>query len=115
MYKAIKSFSDLQDNRHKYLVGDVFPRKGLSVSKERIAELSTTNNRRGEPMIAEVLVNVDISVPIVLRGGDTLFEGVIALSRVHHVERSTGVCRLEHDGGLVDEGQRDVLQRADRF
>ena len=55
MYKAIKSFSDLQDNRHKYLVGDIFPRKGLSVSDERIAELSTNNNRRGEPMIAEVI------------------------------------------------------------
>ena len=55
MYKALKTFRDLQDNAYKYQAGDIFPREGLSVSDERIEELSTSNNRRGEPMIAEVL------------------------------------------------------------
>lgn len=51
MYRALKTFRDLQDNAHKYQAGDIFPREGLSVSEDRIEELSTSNNRRGEPMI----------------------------------------------------------------
>lgn len=47
MYKVIKTFTDLQDNNYKYGVGDEYPRSGLKVSKKRIEELSTTNNRRG--------------------------------------------------------------------
>lgn len=51
MYKVISSFADIQDNRHIYKAGDVFPRKGLKVSDERIAELSSDKNRRGFPLI----------------------------------------------------------------
>ena len=51
MYKAISYFKDMKDNMHSYNPGDVFPREGLSVSDERIAELSTENNRRGKPVI----------------------------------------------------------------
>lgn len=54
MYKALKTFRDLQDNAYKYQAGDIFPREGLSVSDERIEELSTSNNRRGEPMIEKL-------------------------------------------------------------
>ena len=52
MYKVIKHFTDLQDKNHPYYVGDDFPREGLKVTKERIAELSSSNNKRREPLIA---------------------------------------------------------------
>lgn len=55
MYKAVKSFTDLQDNNYKYQPGDTFPRKGLKVSAERIEELSSDKNRRHMPVIAEVV------------------------------------------------------------
>ena len=54
MYKVIKHFSDLQDNCHAYNVGDTFPRKGLTVSEKRIAELSGKDNRQGAPLIEEI-------------------------------------------------------------
>lgn len=55
MYKVIKYFEDLKDNRHPYKAGDIFPRKGLDVSRERIAELASDKNRRGESLIVEVV------------------------------------------------------------
>lgn len=58
MYRAIKSFRDLQDNNYLYQAGDIFPRKGMEVSVERIEELSTDKNRRGEPMIEVVVEEV---------------------------------------------------------
>jgi hypothetical protein len=51
MYKVIKYFCDLQDKNHEYNVGDTFPRKGLDVSAERLAELSGSNNKQGVPLI----------------------------------------------------------------
>ena len=51
MYKVIKAFEDLQDNRHVYEAGHPFPRKGVNVSEERLAELAGSTNRRGEPLI----------------------------------------------------------------
>lgn len=51
MYKVIKYFTDLQDNDCPYKEGDIFPRKGVEVSEERLAELSGSNNRRKEPLI----------------------------------------------------------------
>lgn len=50
-YIVISDFTDLQDDRYAYHTGDKFPRVGLMVSAERIAELSSANNRRGKPMI----------------------------------------------------------------
>lgn len=52
MYKVIKYFTDLHDNDHPYNVGDIFPRSGVTVSDERLAELAGSNNKRGEPLIA---------------------------------------------------------------
>ena len=46
MYKALTYFEDLQDNRHPYNEGDIFPRDGLSVTEERLQELSSKKNRR---------------------------------------------------------------------
>lgn len=54
MYKVIKYFMDLQDKNHPYNVGDVFPRNGLKVSDDRIAELAGSNNKQGVPLIAKV-------------------------------------------------------------
>ena len=54
MYKVIKYFTDLQDNNYAYYVGDTFPRNGVEVGAERIAELASDKNRRGIPLIEEV-------------------------------------------------------------
>ncbi len=54
MYKVIKFFTDLQDNKHPYNVGDTFPREGKKATKARLKELSTAANRQGVPLIEEV-------------------------------------------------------------
>jgi transcription initiation factor IIE alpha subunit len=51
MYKVIKLFADLQDGEHVYNVGDEYPRKGVTVTDERIAELAGSNNKQGCPLI----------------------------------------------------------------
>ena len=55
MYKVIKFFTDMQDNNFPYDVGDVFPRENTEVTAERIEELATSKNRRGEPLIKKVV------------------------------------------------------------
>lgn len=54
MHKVVKAFTDLQDNGHVYRVGDDYPRTGLSVSEERVAELASADNKRGEVLIVAV-------------------------------------------------------------
>ncbi len=54
MYKVIKFFTDLQDGNFAYEVGDTFPRKGLEVTEDRLAELSGSDNRQGQPLIEKV-------------------------------------------------------------
>lgn len=54
MYRVIEYFTDLQDNDYPYNAGDIFPREGKTVSKERFAELSGAANKRGIPLIEEV-------------------------------------------------------------
>ena len=54
MYKVIKFFTDLQDNNYPYEAGKPYPRKGVTVSKERIAELAGNGNKQGEPLIVLV-------------------------------------------------------------
>ena len=51
MYKVIKQFIDLHDNDHSYNEGDIFPREGVDVSKERIEELAGSNNKQHTPLI----------------------------------------------------------------
>ena len=53
-YKVIKHFTDMQDNNFAYQVGDEYPRKGLEVTKGRIEELATTQNRRKISLIKKV-------------------------------------------------------------
>ena len=54
MYRVIKAFTDLKDNNHAYNVGDVFPRVGVEVTEERIAELAGRHNKRGVALIEKV-------------------------------------------------------------
>ena len=51
MYRVIVFFTDLQDNNQPYTVGDTFPREGLEVSADRLAELSGCDNLRKMPLI----------------------------------------------------------------
>ena len=51
MYKVIRYFTDLQDNDYPYNEGDIFPRDGMTVTKERIDELSSANNKQLRPLI----------------------------------------------------------------
>lgn len=51
MYRVVKYFEDLQDNRHPYNEGDIFPREGLTVTEERLKELSSENNKRKTRLI----------------------------------------------------------------
>ena len=57
-YKAKEHFTDLQDNNFSYNVGDIFPRSGYDVSEERIAELASSDNLRGRPVIEAIPDNV---------------------------------------------------------
>lgn len=52
MYKVIHEFLDLQDNSKYYGVGDTFPVRGKS--KDRLKELSTSDNKIGVPLIKEI-------------------------------------------------------------
>ena len=51
MYSVINDFTDLRDGG-RYRAGDEFPRAGVTVSPERLKELSSRDNRRGIPLIA---------------------------------------------------------------
>lgn len=57
MYKVIVQFVDLQDNRYQYFAGDIFPRKGMTVSEKRLNELSGSNNALKRPIIEKVIEN----------------------------------------------------------
>lgn len=55
MYKVIKRFTDLQDDNHRYNVGDEFPREGLKPSQARLTELSGAENKQGVPLIEKIV------------------------------------------------------------
>lgn len=52
-YTVVKDFTDLQDENHVYRKGDKYPRTGRA-KKERIEELSSTENALGYAVIEEV-------------------------------------------------------------
>ena len=55
-YKVTQAIRDLQDNQRYYRAGDTFPRNGLKVDDERVAELV-----KGGYIIAEVEEDADLS------------------------------------------------------
>ena len=55
-YKVTQAIRDLQDNEFYYTSGDVFPRKGLKVDDERVAELV-----KGGYIVADVEEDADLT------------------------------------------------------
>ena len=53
MLKVIIAFADLQDGGCIYNVGDEYPRTGVTVSEERLEELTSDRNRRGVALIVD--------------------------------------------------------------
>ena len=51
MYKVIRYFTDLQDNDYPYYEGDTFPRDGMTVTRQRLEELASKNNKQRVPLI----------------------------------------------------------------
>ena len=50
-YVATCNWVDLQDNRHRYLAGESFPREGFAVSPARLKYLAGTDNPARKPLI----------------------------------------------------------------
>ena len=55
-YKVTQAIRDLQDNQRYYRAGDKFPRNGLKVDDERVAELV-----KGGYIVAEMEEDADLS------------------------------------------------------
>lgn len=51
MYKVVTAFYDLEDNKHRYEVGDTYPRGGYEPSAKRVEFLDGTGNKLGVPVI----------------------------------------------------------------
>ena len=71
MYEVIHYFTDLQDNEYPYNVGDEFPRDGLTVSEERLKELSGSNNKQHKPLIKFVKDEIPFSDNDIESEGDS--------------------------------------------
>jgi hypothetical protein len=52
-YKVIRAFRDIKDDHRVYRKGDTFPAKG-KVSKERVSELLSSENKVGKPLIEQL-------------------------------------------------------------
>lgn len=63
MYKVIQFFTDLHDKDHPYNVGDIFPREGIKVKKERLDELAGSENKQGTPLIEQIKDRLNDSGP----------------------------------------------------
>jgi hypothetical protein len=50
-YRAIRYFTDTKDNNHPYSAGDIYPRAGYEVSKQRLNELLGFGNKQHRPVI----------------------------------------------------------------
>lgn len=54
MHRVLHGFFDLTDGNREYHPGDTFPRDGLTVSAARLAELASSGNRLGFPVVEEI-------------------------------------------------------------
>lgn len=52
-YKVIHDFYDVNDDRQLYKIGDKYPKGRKQGTKERLAELSSKDNKAGYPLIKE--------------------------------------------------------------
>lgn len=55
MYKVIYKFADKLDKNYIYEVGDIYPREGIDVADGRLAELSSSKNAIGQPVIEKIM------------------------------------------------------------
>ena len=53
-YVVLRYFTDAQDNEYAYNEGDIYPRKGLTVSDARIKDLLSGNNFQRIALIKRV-------------------------------------------------------------
>lgn len=55
-YVVVKMFKDIKDKKRLYKVNDEYPHKDskIKLTKKRIEELSTTNNKKGKVFIKKV-------------------------------------------------------------
>lgn len=53
MIVSLHKWRDLED-KHLYEAGDVFPHDGREISAERIAELTTAQNKAGFALIQQI-------------------------------------------------------------
>jgi hypothetical protein len=54
-FEVIQNFTDSQDKRKKYKVGDSFPQPAnKKISEERLASLLSADNKLGRPVIREI-------------------------------------------------------------
>jgi hypothetical protein len=58
-YKVIRAFRDLEDDHRVYRKGDTFPAKN-KVSKERVSELLSSENKVGKPLIEQLGVESEV-------------------------------------------------------
>jgi hypothetical protein len=53
-YEVIRDFTDGKDRNKKYKVGESFPQPAnKKISPDRLKELSSSNNKLGQPVIRE--------------------------------------------------------------
>lgn len=57
MYIVIEEFNDLEDNHHKYVVNDIYPYEKKEICSERLAELSSENNKLKRVLIKKISLN----------------------------------------------------------
>lgn len=55
----ITRFADLEDGKHLYEAGDTFPRRGKTVTKERLHALSSEDNKMRKAVIKEIADDAD--------------------------------------------------------
>jgi len=53
-YRVIHTFVDLSDKHYIYRSGDKFPRDGIVVNEDRIADLASGKNKIGKPVIEKI-------------------------------------------------------------
>lgn len=58
-YKVIRDFYDLEDNNRYYEENGLYPREGLSPSKERIDLLLSNKNNQARPVLEEINTKVE--------------------------------------------------------
>lgn len=60
MYRVVHKFWDMEDKtKHEYRVGDEFPFDGRKITKKRIEELSSKENKIGQVLIELVDESTD--------------------------------------------------------